>query len=392
MEPARPQAFRLPSFTPWTAGLSLALTVWFLILCFFPDPRPLSAPGLMIRAIQSLSGWSEPNSRVVASVIFRGIAFGLLGVLATSALAHLKLRVAIPLGMALAVFLAILSQWVNYGGFPVVMQWKVSVPCALAGAFLGLATRKLGVAVIGFLALGFGLFFWGTSTRMNQDLEDSARLMVQHILSRMEEIRPGDEGFADAVRVAFAYAEDNSHRDDPVLFNKATILALGIIFGDENVAKIARKELDPQWQEPIATLRRQMTLRGRGDTPRHFWVSAALVALMDETRANTIGMNKELMDSFPGGSGFSFVDLAANRAGILFALGAIRSVPDAKSTQQFILWNALTADDFCPEIEDLPEGIARDRFQSEFGGLAGARTRELLAIIDRRMATKPVLQ
>jgi hypothetical protein len=120
-------------------------------------------------------------------------------------------------------------------------------------------------------------------------------------------------------------------------------------------------------------------------------VSAALLVLTDETRATTVGTGKELMDSTPGGSGFSFTDLAANRAGILFALAATRNAESAAATRQLVA-GGLRGDDYCPEIADLPEGLPRDRFQAEYGGLAGDRTREVLADIDRRMATRPVLQ
>lgn len=374
------------------ATICSCLGAWLLAMCFLPDPRPLSAPDIAVKAVRSIGGMSEPTSRVVASVTLRVITFVVLGVLTAFGLSRVDLRWAIPLGLALAVAFAIFSQWVNYGYFPVFAQTKISVPSAIGGVLIGFAIRRSGWALAGLVALGAGLFFWGTSTRMTDDLEATARLMVQHILNRVDEIRSGDEGFADAINLVFVYAEDNSHRTDPLLSNKAAILALGIIFGDDNVAKIARKELEPEWQEPIAALRQRVTLRGRGDTPRHFWVSAGLVVIMDETRATTIGTSKELLDSFPGGSGFSFVDLAANRAGILFALAATRNTEAAKATQRHILWNTLRADDFCPEIEDLPEGLSRDKFQADYGGLAGRRTKELMATIDERMARLPVLQ
>ncbi len=374
------------------AAIYTCLIAWLLAISFLPDPRPLGVPDIAVQAVQSIAAMSDPTSRLVASMTLRVITFGVLGVLTAFGLTRVKLRWGIPLGLALAVAFAVFSQWINYGYFPVFAQMKISVPSAIAGVLIGFVIRRSGWALIGLIVFGASLFYWGTSIRMTDDLEATARLMVQHILNQSDEIRSGDEGFADAMNQAFIYAEDNSHRTDPLPSNKAAILALGIIFGDDNVAKIAGKKLDPEWQEPIAALRQGVTLRGRSDIPRHFWVSAGLVVIMDETRATTIGTSKELMDSIPGGSGFSFVDLAANRAGILFALAATRNAEAAKATQKYILCNTIGADDFCPELKDLPEGLSRDKFQADYGGLAGRRTKEFMATIDERMAKLPLLK
>ena len=128
------------------------------------------------------------------------------------------------------------------------------------------------------------------------------------------------------------------------------------------------------------------------DTPRHFWVSAALTVLTDESRATFIGLEKELADANPGGSGFSFADLAADRAGILFALAATRDAESAQATQMLIVQDGPQADDYCPEIKDLPEGITRDQFQTAYGGVGGKITQMLRHEIDRRMSTKAVLR
>lgn len=73
---------------------------------------------------------------------------------------------------------------------------------------------------------------------------------------------------------------------------------------------------------------------GRKDWSRHFWVSAGLTVLSDGDRTMAVGLIKEIMDATPGGSGFSFADLAADRAGNLFALAAIRDEESARAMQQ----------------------------------------------------------
>jgi hypothetical protein len=176
-----------------------------------------------------------------------------------------------------------------------------------------------------------------------------------------------------------------------VLPNQAAILALGVILGDDQVARVGRRELDSDRREQRAALRRRVTIHGRNDLSMHFWVSAALTVLSDERRALTVGIVKELKDSTSGGSGFSFVDMAANKAGIRFAVVATRDADSARSMQMRILQGG-NAYRFVPDISNLSEGISGDQFQAEYGGLGGARTREILAEIDHRISAIAGLQ
>ncbi len=100
----------------------------------------------------------------------------------------------------------------------------------------------------------------------------------------------------------------------------------------------------------------------------------------------SVGITKELMDSTPGGSGFSFVDLTADRAGTLLTVTATRDAASAAAFQARIRGGA-RIEDFFPTIEDLPEGLTRDQFQKEYGGLGGAGTQEVVAEIRKRLAT-----
>ena len=116
-----------------------------------------------------------------------------------------------------------------------------------------------------------------------------------------------------------------------------------------------------------------------------------MTVVADEGRALTIGIGKELMDSTPGGSGFSFVDMLANRAGILFA-GAATTDPTAASGMQLRIRRGLAGEDLMPDFQGLPEGIPDARFRTEFGGLGGEGTRTVNDEISRRLATSPGLR
>ena len=72
----------------------------------------------------------------------------------------------------------------------------------------------------------------------------------------------------------------------------------------------------------VSRLPRHSQLRGRPDSARHFWVSAAVTALVGDVVSDAAGLLKEELDAGEGGSGFSFGDLMADRAGTEFARAA----------------------------------------------------------------------
>ena len=97
------------------------------------------------------------------------------------------------------------------------------------------------------------------------------------------------------------------------------------------------------------------------------------------------------MDAMPGGTGFSFPDLAADAAGIRFALAATRDAPSARAMQQRIM-KGVRVEDFLPNVHDLPEGITRDHLQAEYGGLGGEGTVRVVNEILRRLDACPGLR
>jgi hypothetical protein len=102
-------------------------------------------------------------------------------------------------------------------------------------------------------------------------------------------------------------------------------------------------------------------------------------------------LTKELMDTAPGGSGFSFTDLAADAAGSAFASAATRDSDSARAVQHRIV-QGVRLEDYLPNLHDLPEGLTREQLQSEYGGLGGKGTQAVVAEIRRRIAASPGLQ
>jgi len=376
------------SFAPFWA---VALVVWMLLLWLLPDPRPLGAPEWAVQCAQTWVDVSEPTARAVVTWFLRAVGIVVLGILLGLALSRLPARRAAVLTVFGAPLLAMVVKWLNFGYFPIAPQLFFIGAAGVAGALVGLALRRSRTALAVLGVLGAGLFAWGTSTRIADDLYEAARITGQHVLERAGEVPDDADGFARLTDLAFAYARDNSNGLDPVFPNRAAILALSVLLGDDQVAAVARRRVHSGRTAEREALRRRARVHGRGDLGQHFWVSAGLVVLSDAGRALTVGIAKEMKDSTPGGSGFSFVDMAANKAGIRFAVFATRDAESARELQLRMVGGIDTAD-FFPAIDGLPEGLSRDEFQSEFGGLGGGETRRLFAEIDLRIDALPGLQ
>jgi hypothetical protein len=378
----------LSSRTRWVWGGLLVL--WFAGLCLGPDPRPLGAPDWAVDLVRILAP-GEAAARVLASLALRVAGLALLGVLVMLTLGTRRLSGASVAAIVLSPALAIAALWVNYGYFPITTQIQIAAASAAIGALTGLALQRHLIAAIGVVVITASLFAWGAATGIDDELDAMTRAVGQHVMAAADDIPSGDAGFERLLELAFGFAEDNSHGSDPVRPNQAAILALGVLLGDQRVAGVAKRRFDPSGLPGAASLRARITAHGRRDWSRHFWVSAALTLLSDADRSLTIGLTKELMDTAPGGSGFSFTDLAADAAGSAFASAATRDSDSARAVQHRIV-QGVRLEDYLPNLHDLPEGLTREQLQSEYGGLGGKGTQAVVAEIRRRIAASPGLQ
>lgn len=164
--------------------------------------------------------------------------------------------------------------------------------------------------------------------------------------------------------------------------NRAALLALALVANPG-----ALNELVPASRRWAPVRPMTVVLRGRTDTPLHFLISAVLAFEGGGPLSDAIGLYKELSDS-RGGSGFSFNDLAADRAGTRLGL---RARNDAPVLQQRLA-APLRDDDLLPDVSDLPEDMPEREFVRRFGGLQGAPYREMLARIEQRLDQLPLLK
>jgi hypothetical protein len=180
-----------------------------------------------------------------------------------------------------------------------------------------------------------------------------------------------------------AQTADPAARESAALENRAALITLAMYATGQPMARLVPAARE--WPQPIL---RTVTLGGREDHPQHLLVSAVLAAEAGGRLADAIGVLKEVGDRAKGGSGFSFDDLAADRAGTRLGQRAVR---DPFALQERLRRTATEAE-VMPSVEGLPSFLTEAAFRAEVGGEGSARYEALKQEIERRVAQLPVLQ
>ena len=175
----------------------------------------------------------------------------------------------------------------------------------------------------------------------------------------------------------FALAAERSADDaSAAAENRALLQTLALYVNGKslmNVLQAARQWPHPRW--------RSVTLAGREDFPQHFIVSAMLAAQAGGPLADALGLGKEVDDA-RFGSGFSFNDIAANRAGARFGEFAVNQ---PRRLQREVAGGVHTAA-LMPPVADLAEYMSEATFKSRYGGVGSPAYNRVLADIDARVA------
>jgi len=214
------------------------------------------------------------------------------------------------------------------------------------------------------------------------DVRNETREYLWRLVSVAPSLPEGDARFLALLQSAFRLAQQRSQQGEAVRENAAAVYALAILLGHWRVEQLVGPVTDRDLRYWARRNVGPVTVRGRHDWTRHYWVSAALAVVSSEAASDAAGLLKEELDA-DGGSGFSFADLLADRAGTLFGLAATRDEASARRVQEW-LSGGVTLDDVFPPAADLPEGLSDDQLQREYGGVGGARYREVLEEIERR--------
>ncbi len=164
--------------------------------------------------------------------------------------------------------------------------------------------------------------------------------------------------------------------------NRAALLALAFYANRRGLRAIVPAARS--WARPRPLI---VTLGGRPDLSLHFLISASIAAQTDTPLADAVGVYKEVVDSRQG-SGFSFIDLAADRAGTRFGELAIRE----PLRLQERLARGVPESDLLPDVSDLPEHLPAGEFKQRFGTVGSPAYQRMLADIDSRLDLAPALR
>ena len=191
---------------------------------------------------------------------------------------------------------------------------------------------------------------------------------------------------AELLRPLFKLAAERSAGGDPVAENRALIVTLVFYVEGKDLAKLVPEAKN--WPKPAP---RHVKLLGRDDFPKHFLISAALSANAGGPLADAVGLFKEVDDS-RGGSGFSFNDIAADRAGTRLGEQATASPASARQLQQALAAARLAESDFMPSVDGLPEFMPEAEFKRRFGGIGAPAYDTMMREIERRVGGLAVLR
>jgi hypothetical protein len=210
---------------------------------------------------------------------------------------------------------------------------------------------------------------------------EALSVYYDHLVAMAEDGSGARMSITQVLQSMFELALDRSQKGDSVAENKALLLVLGSWASGRGMDTIV-----PGAADGPAPFR--VSLDGRYDFAQHFLTSAALAAGGDTALSDAVGLFKEISDADTG-SGFSFTDLAADRAGTRFGEVATAS-RIAANNLQIILSVGVSETDIMPSAKDLPERMTQAEFERRFGGVGGAAYREVLQEIERRVSACPL--
>lgn len=215
------------------------------------------------------------------------------------------------------------------------------------------------------------------------------RFYYNSLLDRDMRSGVGAKSFATFVNTTFRIVVQRSERSDPAAETRAALVALTMITLGPDAKALAR--MVTPFDAPCIPEPSMFTLAGRTDLPKHFSLSAALSILFADRFSRAAGEWKELSDSASGGgSGFSFVDLMADRAGLRLGMAANGDRALLKEMQYAL---AYVGDDrLLPtaSLQRLREGMSSKDFEDKYVSIGDERYRQIVARIDQELDRIPL--
>ncbi|GGW80217.1 hypothetical protein [Alteromonas halophila] len=221
----------------------------------------------------------------------------------------------------------------------------------------------------------------GLSVDQDDELKELTAYYFRYIAGRELALRDTPQSLLAYMKEGMARARERSNSQNAALHNKAVILALSVFVGHHRIANF----IGDIHSDPLRALKPKTPaiLRDRPDLARHFIISGALKLLSQDDISLAIGEFKELMDRAMGGSGYSFVDLSADMAGVAFA--NVATDPAYAAHVQSVIINASDESVIMPEIDGLPEGFSKQQFEAQYGQVDSPAYRQQVARINARL-------
>jgi hypothetical protein len=366
-----------------------------VLLALLIVPAPLLPPHRFAEVVQSVLGVGWKAAYLVAVVGLQVGFYGSLGVLAALAV-HPAPRLRgqlLQIGVVplVVVGVALIVRSVKLGHLPMLANAIIPIIACMFGVRLGLGLLFWGWKLtLPVTAVVIGAVLWTFLSGASAELSRATEAHLARLVAAGPSLPIGEARFGALLQSAFAPLPDGATREQAVQHNRAAILALGIALGHERLARFVG--LDPKGGSVRAgiALRTGTTLRGREDWARHYCLSAALAVVESPFMSDAGGLLKEELDALARGSGFSFGDLAADRAGVRFAQAATASESVAQEMQRR-LQRGFAVDDFFPDAADLPENLTTEQFRAIYDGVGSQRYRQVAGDIEARLDRCPAL-
>lgn len=206
------------------------------------------------------------------------------------------------------------------------------------------------------------------------------RLADYHAALRQSLATPGERAnsLLPPLRALFDRARQRAARNggDLLTEQRSALLVLTLHVTGRSPATLLPEAAD--WPAAPRTV---LTLRGREDMAQHYLGSALIAAWAGGQWAQVIGLSKEMRDA-RSGSGFSFTDLLADRAGT--RLG--ERIAAGHTEPAKLLAGGPSVDALLPPLDGLAEFMPEAEFVRRFGGVGAPGYRRVLADIDARIA------
>lgn len=212
--------------------------------------------------------------------------------------------------------------------------------------------------------------------------EQQARLQVYHVrLAQALAAAPRAANVSALLQPLFALAAMRSAEGgDALAENRAALLTLALYATGRPLARAL-----PQARGWPRLPWRPVVLRGRIDHAQHYLLSAAIAAGAGGALADVLGLAKEVSDAHDG-SGFSFDDMAMNRAGTWLGEHAVSS-PRALQAR---LAAGVGDAEIAPAVADLPGFLPDAVFVARFGGIGAPAYQRMMDEIESRVAALPL--